>query len=331
MLLILLDKEFVKLDIYDAIDHLTLLRNNLVALNKLDYPSTIKNITMIESIANSCKCDFNNFGKTNHIDMENISKTINTHEAYTLQGIQYNSKLAKSDVYSDELYEKYNIMQLVAYLDAITIVLERAKNFKQKLQGFIKLDNIHKLIRTLVSLTKGNPYMSYDDIFGDLDNVAMLQHALKYEVGLDSDNESETTSGIIINDKNCYMNKLSKDYGVDNIPYTTARSNVFDVSQTQQGFGIHKNDGEYYANDEYMPLFTQAEKVTNQLRNNNNTALNAQYMGDSGVTAMIKRNTIPNYIPVCDINQIKTDKERMAKFLLDTQFNRSLRDDYANL
>lgn len=325
-----LNKQFIKMDTANAIAHMTLLKNNLVALNKLNYMENDSNILQIDKLIKRCDADFSDFKMDN--DFNIVDLNISKHKLHNLFGSRYDNTVSRSDVYSDKKYEQYNLLNLIIDIQIVIMLLESGIN-----DGQLELTNLHNLIKTYGRLTHGDAYISYDEIFGNLDRYAVpVEYDYKPTTGRDS------LGGRGADDENTYKSAYTYDYGVPDLYRPVMKVVKHDVSQNidigiatlcsgqtvQCGTGSCVCAGEEFVHDGLTPLVERRVDKTNVSRNDNNTSHNTQYLFDSGLTAIIKRNTIPNYIPLCDINKIKTDKEKMMAPLIDKNARRSLRDDY---
>jgi len=318
------DSQFIKTKIPYAVNYLNSLKNSLSTLNKVDYKATDFNIIDIDNLIKESSKDLTKFKESNGYYDSSITSNsvinnlkIDLHKANTLYGSKYNNELSRSDVYSDKQYEEYNLLNLLIEIQIVILLLENGKN-----NGRIYLDNLHNLIKLYSGITSNAEFISYD--------------------------KAHNNNYIEIDDKNNYLNGYTNDYGRihGDIHASKVIKNV--ASQNKEyGVGTDMKDmifysantcfdkddnyshiGECMITDDYSPLFNESIMKRKAKRTNNNVSHNTQYMYDSGYTALVKRNHIKNYIPLCDINKIKTDKERIKMVMLDTKSRTSLRNDY---
>lgn len=323
-------KNFIRTDPEKAIMHMKLLKNNLTMLNKFNYKINEVNINQVNELIKRSERDMSEFKTANYFVDQ--SMRVDSHLEHTLKGSRFDNNISKSDVYSDTLYEKYCMLNLIIDIGIAILLLEQG-NYN----GYLRLTNIYELISVYSILTKSRPYLSYDDMYGDLDKAAIDPATGKFRdynlnpFVYEGDGPSFGASDeLAIDDDNEYCNKLSKDYGVDNIynPRYLKYKQQYDMSQINRGVGL-LHYAENHAHEEITPEFDPRVSVIKPSRNDNNSSHNTQYLDDSGYSLVVKRNTIPNYIPLCDINKIKTDRERIGKILYDLNARKSLRDDYS--
>ena len=308
-----LNSEFIETDIQSVIIYLHLLKANLTNLSKSNITSGHA-VREVDQLINACTADLAEFKIANNFEDDSDLK-IDPHLAYNLYGSQYDNNVSMSDTFSDAQYEMYKMLNLVIDVQIVMLLLENGICY-----GQLKLDNLHNLIKKYGTLAHNEEYISYNEFmehlgFGNLDGRINVHAAKK---NLYPGKERSYEGDIYINDENNYVNMLTKDYGVPDLYKPAEKVAKRDISQNK----------DRYISDLLIPLFGQKVDKRTVERSANNTSHNTQYLYDSGLTALIKRNHIQNYVPLCDINKIKTDIEKMKAPLLDAMARRSLRNDY---
>ncbi|MGL5934892.1 MAG: hypothetical protein ACRCZI_04640 [Cetobacterium sp.] len=317
---------FIKTNFNTAIEHMMLLKNNLTLLNKSKYMINDTNINQIHNLIKKTETDLAEFKHINGFTNDELH--VDSHLEHTLKGSRFDNNISKSDVYSDVIYEKYCTLNTIIDINIVILLLEHGHH-----KGYLKLDNLYELIKIYTILTKSKDYLSYDELFGQLDASAIDPKTGKFNLDCPKLNMSNNSgyNRIIdysINDSNNYYNTHTKDYGVEHnfkAPWLKYK-NQYEFSQMNKNIDLA--GGVEYANEELIPIFDKSVSIINPARNDNNSSHNTQYLYDSGTNINITRDNIQPYIPLCDINKIRTDKERLAKILYDRTSPKMLRNDY---
>jgi hypothetical protein len=192
--------------------------------------------------------------------------------------------------YTSNGYNTPTIGNLILKLNEVISIMGNGLD-SDTLMGILPLTNLHRLVRLTSHLFSNSGYFQYDDIFRD--------------------------------DTNNYISHYTWDMGGLK-PYTTASARVNKSQDEQYNSGYRR----IMSNDEYTVVFKQAIQNKIVERNSDNSGVNTQKFSGSDVTYITKRDTIPNYIPFCDITKALEDKRRRVMHMVDKNAKGGLRDDY---
>jgi hypothetical protein len=292
-----LNKSIYIIDATRVVDHIHMLKNNMITLNKRIHNLNGAAIVVLNRLINNVMEDSQNYKTDN--SFSDIKLQFGDHTDHNMFGNKlYNSNAMRSDI-DDVQYEKYKILNVIMDLEIMMLLIKNDNR-----DGRIKLTNLHNLIRFLSSMADGKDYLTYDDIFGI--------EAISREY--------------VIDDENTYNNFYTNDFGV-NTRIMQQKVHKVDRSQDNTNIGLIKMDCDNYISDESTPLY-ESYKYVQLPKVEQSTTHNTQTLGTSGQTYVIKRDIIQNYVPFCDINKIIEDKKRASKHLIDSDARQSLRNDY---
>ena len=245
----------------------------------------------MHNVINLCETDLNNF------------KSVNNYNDYDDSVLKSNvltyNNLYKTpiDLINPEYNEhsEYTLLNTIVNIEIAMVLLQNSTrgSFPRGSfpRGILRLTNVHNLIKLSKEIFKGNVYLSYDEIFNDSDNT--------------------------------YTSLYTNDYGVANNYKVSAKVRTMINSQS-----VNQGIDNKYVNDHKTPLTEKNMTNTVMPRNEYNSASNTQWLNDSNLTKVIKRNCIDNYVPFCNITKILENKRIANLQLVDSTSRQSLRNDY---
>ena len=290
-ILVEINSDIISADIDNIINHLSILKDNLITLHKLDCPIDNIYMTQMHNVINLCETDLNNF------------KSVNNYNDYDDSVLKSNvltyNNLYKTpiDLINSEYNEhsEYTVLNTIVNIEIAIGLLQNSTSgsFPRGSfpRGILRLTNVHNLIKLSKEIFKGNVYLSYDEIFNDSDNT--------------------------------YTSLYTNDYGVANNYKVSAKVRTMINSQS-----VNQGIDNKYVNDHKTPLTEKNMTNTVMPRNEYNSASNTQWLNDSNLTKVIKRNCIDNYVPFCNITKILENKRIANLQLVDSTSRQSLRNDY---
>lgn len=296
-----IDGSIFKINLQKITDHLHILKNNLIALNKRTKKLNNTGITMLNNALNATSDDINKFKSDNNFS--DIKLQFGSHQDHNILGNKlYNDGALRSDI-DDLEYEKLKMLNTIMDIEIMILMLKN-----NQFEGRIKLTNLHNLIRISSALVSGRDYLTYDDIFNDF--------------GV------KTLVGFTIDDENTYNNFYTNDFGVKTRVMQQKVHKIDKSQDVDRGFGTLHFDAEIFANDAMAPIYEGYTHKTRVAKDELSPSYNTQLLGDSGMTYVIKRDIIPSYIPFVDINKTIFRNKAAKAHLIDSAARQSLRDDY---
>lgn len=303
--------DVIKSDITAMIDHLSIVKNNLIDLNKIDYSVNIMdatNIKHLNHLINATNKDLANFTHQNNFD-DIIIRLDPDHELQQLIGRKINNiRETRSDLL-DVHFERFEIDNVVIDLNAVIYLLQH-----DRINGRIVLTNLYKLITFLVRLLPSDKeHLSYYDVYKD---IPYHTPPPSIHQGYVDDNGED----------NHYKNELTNDYGViGKMPHINAK-NVNLSQNSTGGYGTLQNDGEQYCSEDLNILLANIAPTPAPRMGQN--LMNTQLLSGSDVARITKRDHIQPYLPFCNLRRIKEDYEAKRRYILDNSSPASLRSDY---
>ena len=152
-ILIEINDKLIKANSAHVYNHLNLLKNNLLILNKMQFTTKIENITILALLNLNDYKSSNNF---NNSDLE-----LNKYDTgFSILGKQHENhkNIIRSDLDTDN---KYSIVEIILNLEIVMLLIKN-----KELNGKLVLTNLHHLIKLI----------SYDKKFKNLDNLDEMQN-----------------------------------------------------------------------------------------------------------------------------------------------------------
>jgi len=301
-----LNDDLIYVNKQKIIQHLRKLKDKLLKISKVNYTPGESDQIRIDSVSVSCLTELHEFIDINSYGIEsNVATKEKNHLFGKSEDCRNN--ILRSDI-SDAQRERYEILYIVTNIDIILDILQNS--VRSPNEGYLQLTNLHTLVKLYDHVVYGVSCSSYAD---------------KYNSGV-----NYITSGqkYLIDDLNEYCSEYTYDYGVNHRKAAVPRLNKMDQSQdVTAGFGTHKYDGESYVGDDESRYYEQMQRISKPNMISNET-YNTQYISDSGLTYIIKRDIIKPYIPFCDLSKIRSEKKNQNKYIVDYNTKHALRNDY---
>lgn len=297
-----LESNIIKTDVDGVIDHLVLLKENLLLLNKM--PRAIDKTTMVkvDSIIKTCLYGLDSFKRANQFNNDSLCFSPSHISQYLCGKLQESSEnMARSDIL-DYQYEKYEIMDVITNIEIVILLIINGKR-----NGIINLSDLHDLIKICSTLSNGAKYLSYDEVFS-------------YEVP-----DQQTVYNI--HEYDDYLSPYTNDYGKEHSKLLHTRLNKSNISH-DDGFNTLYGEGEKYTNDNATIICDRVRKRHNAPITMDNNHYNTQWLSSSDVSHTVKRNGIKNYVPFHDINKILAEIKYVKQHTTDSIAKRSLCNDY---
>ena len=207
-----LNKSIYIIDATRVVDHIHMLKNNMITLNKRIHNLNGAAVVVLNRLINNVMEDSQNYKTDN--SFSDIKLQFGDHTDHNIFGNKlYNSNAMRSDI-DDVQYEKYKILNVIMDLEIMMLLIKNDNR-----DGRIKLTNLHNLIRFLSSMADGKDYLTYDDIFGI--------EAISREY--------------VIDDENTYNNFYTNDFGV-NTRIMQQKVHKVDRSQDNTNIGLINMD-----------------------------------------------------------------------------------------
>lgn len=292
-----LDGNVLRINSKNIIKHLNKIKNNLKTLNTVFYsksPDNLEEDNVLKQIR-SCSVDLDRFKKFNGF-VDNFDNDFHRFNKFSSYNNGSKSWREMSSIIID-----------------INIIIELLKNDLYK--GRLYLSNLHKLVQMYATLTNHQEFITYDNLF-EVGEIVSHDYSPSHQ------DANKSADG--------YRNAYTYDYGVEHSAVLFPRINKSDKSQRiEEGISnildSYGESGEDLVIDNSNMRFDQGVNKTTM--RHNDSSLHTQYVSDSGVTFMIKRDIFDNYVPFCDINKIRSDAKKMNKNLID-HGKGYLRNDY---
>lgn len=293
----------IKTDTNDVINHLHMLKDNLILLKKIERVIDKTDMIKVDSIIKTCLYDLDRFKEAN--DFENSDLNTSDHDEQLLYGKTRESiyNMNRSDI-DDYQYEKYELMNVITNIEIVIWLL-----LNKRCEGIINLTYLHDLIKTCSIFSCSAQYLTYDEIF----NYPVQECGIQYN----------------IHESGEYQSSYTNDHGVNHDKLLTPRLNKSNKSQdVDKGFGTKPEDGEIFTNDNETIICDRQRSMARLPKHIMAKHYNTQYMHHSDTAEITKRNGIKNYIPFCDITKLLEEHRQRKINTVDSISKRSLRNDY---
>jgi hypothetical protein len=284
----------VKTDINGVVDHLLLLKDNFLFLNKIDRIIDKSDMIREDSLIKTCIFDLNAFKTANDFNDQMLKNDSNHYTQYLYGKLQESSWNMLRDDITDYQYEKYELMDIITNIDIVILLIKSGR-----CKGVMKLTNLHNLIK-LCSILSNIEYLRYDEIFN-----------------INDINDNYIKDNYIKDDVNNYISQYTNDYGV---PHSTNNITV----RLNKSNNSQNNDEQ----NDIAAILCDRNRVVNSMPVTMVNYKNTQYLPNSEVTYNTDRKGIVSYIPFCDITKILEERSRDKSNIVDSIAKRSLRNDY---